>query len=150
MRAQAKYYGEYPVLGYQAILGVCALVTSGALIAATMGFPNRQAGTLQVLYLCGLFSMVALYRFIPLLTVFYGALPLLYPLLGRWVALPFFFRGISVSLFGSKWLFALTAILGYIFHRIDQHDIRRIAKEDQLCSDLNAEIGKIAKQKDLN
>jgi hypothetical protein len=139
MSGQAKCYGEFPVLNYQVILGICAFINSWALIAVTMAFPRGDVGGLQMLYICGLFAMVALYRFVPLLTVIYGVLPLLHPIVGRWFALPFFFRGIDVSLFGERWVFALTAPTGYVFHRIDLRDVARLAREDALDPERGGE-----------
>jgi DUF4097 and DUF4098 domain-containing protein YvlB len=143
MDEQAKCYGEYPVIYYQTILGLCAFISSGALFAVTMAFPPGDAGGLQMLYICGLYAMVVLYRIAPLLTVIYGILPLLYPILGRWIAFPFFFRGIDVSLFGERWIFALTAIVGYIFYLIDRRDASRLAKEDELDMEKNAESNEV-------
>ncbi|HEY1254041.1 MAG TPA: hypothetical protein VGF01_04610 [Terracidiphilus sp.] len=143
MNGQVKCYGEYPVFNYQVILGVCAFVNSWILIAATMGFPSREAGGLQMLYICGLYTIVILYRFIPLLTALYSLLPLLYPILGRWIAFPFFFRGISVFFLGEQWIFALVAIIGYVFHRIDLQVAAGLAREDVLDSKMNVKTARM-------
>jgi hypothetical protein len=94
-----------------------------------MGFPDRESGGWQLVFVYGLPIVVFAYRYVPLVGVIYGVLPLLYSILGKWVSLPFFFRGISSSFLGAKWVFAGTAILGYVWHLVDQREAARQAKE---------------------
>ena len=129
MTRKIKCYGPFEVISYQMIMGGCAFINGWFLLAATMGFPTSEAGGLQMLYIYSALIVIPLYRFVPLLGVLYGILPLLNPLLGRWIALPFFFRGISVSPFATQWLFAATAIVGYVWNRVDLHDTARQKRE---------------------
>jgi hypothetical protein len=129
MSDEAKSYGAFGVTSYQVILGLCAYINSYLILVSFMSYTPGQGRKLVVLYVCGLFTMVILYRWFPLWTAVYGLLPWLYPLLGRWIAFPFFFQGISYGLRWASLIFLATAASGYVLHRIDLSDIARRARE---------------------
>lgn len=117
----AKSYGPYAVTSYQVVLGVCWAVNSMPFLASIMWMPGKEEGGMQLLFLFGLLIMVFLYRLIPLLVVIYSLMPLIDPILGRWVHLPLFFSRINISFIFENWIFAATAIFGYVWHQIDLH-----------------------------
>jgi hypothetical protein len=130
MIQDAKHFGPHTVTSYQWVMGMCAFANAPMLLAATMGFPSRISGGLQLLFICGLPVIILLYRFFPLIGVVYGMLPLVYVILGKWIALPLFFKGISVSIPFVNWAFAITAIAGYLWHLGDRREIARQAEEN--------------------
>jgi hypothetical protein len=99
------------------------------LLGAIMGLPSRTAGGLQLLFICGLPVAIFVYRYLPLISVVYGILPLLNFIFCSWIALPFFFKGISASVPLVNWAFATTAIVGYLWHLSDRRNEQRQREE---------------------